>query len=386
MSAEAKYPWSVLGLPKMPDDAAMSRKAYARALKQIDQSKDINGFETLRSAYDRAMHLHKMANRAETAPQDNTDSALQTDAQPIAPAPPPQTPLQTPPQAPLQTQMPPSATAMQAADLQTKAAPPDGVPNLQMTLQALGTIRSDVSFSTRVKDALDSPWAKDPMTAGAIRTGIAAALRAMPIRHWAEHDNLHLEITADILHRLDSEYRWLTDATSFERDFGQSFDLMHHLLVRVSGGSIPKFRTPEKKINRLQRIIYWIGNNGPAAYFMFLMATITLTAISFGIGMPKLAAAFLFLLLGTIFMSLFFFVAAFFFALFASKLHRLTSTILAGFWTVLLIYVLYLQNLTYFAIFAASAFIFLVSLSFFGAKKPAIIEAHLQSALDKLKS
>ena len=269
MSADAKYPWSVLGLPKMPDDAAMSRKAYARALKQIDQSKDIKGFETLRSAYDRAMQLHKMANRAETAPQAKTDSALQTDAQPIAPAPPPQTPLQTPPQAPLQTQMPPSAPAMQAADLQTKAAPPDGVPNLQMTLQALGTIRSDVSFSTRVKDALDSPWAKDPMTAGAIRTGIAAALREMPTRLWVEHDNLHLEITADILQRLDSEYRWLTDATSFERDFGRNFDLMHHLLVRVSGGSIPNFKTLPKPKKGLARALDWLSKNMNLVFFMF---------------------------------------------------------------------------------------------------------------------
>lgn len=54
MSRSPGWPWSMLALNEMPPEASDIRRAYARALKQIDQSTDIEGFTALRAAYEQA--------------------------------------------------------------------------------------------------------------------------------------------------------------------------------------------------------------------------------------------------------------------------------------------------------------------------------------------
>jgi hypothetical protein len=53
-NVEAGWPWSALGL-EAPAQAPQIRKAYARALKAIDQQRDVAGFQALREARDEAL-------------------------------------------------------------------------------------------------------------------------------------------------------------------------------------------------------------------------------------------------------------------------------------------------------------------------------------------
>jgi hypothetical protein len=51
-SRDKAWPWSVLGVDRVPPTTGDIRRAYARALKVIDQAKDIEGFAALRQAYE----------------------------------------------------------------------------------------------------------------------------------------------------------------------------------------------------------------------------------------------------------------------------------------------------------------------------------------------
>ena len=51
---ETAWPWSVLGLKDTCSDPKDVRRAYAKKLKSIDPSADIDGFQALRYAYSRA--------------------------------------------------------------------------------------------------------------------------------------------------------------------------------------------------------------------------------------------------------------------------------------------------------------------------------------------
>ena len=57
MLPEPGWPWDVLGLPGLPREEAEIRRAYARALKKIDQARDIEGFTALREAFEMALNI-----------------------------------------------------------------------------------------------------------------------------------------------------------------------------------------------------------------------------------------------------------------------------------------------------------------------------------------
>ena len=54
---ETAWPWSVLGLKDTCSDPKDVRRAYAKKLKSIDPSADIDGFQALRYAYSRALKI-----------------------------------------------------------------------------------------------------------------------------------------------------------------------------------------------------------------------------------------------------------------------------------------------------------------------------------------
>lgn len=67
------WPWSVLGVGEAAD-ASRIRAAYARALKRIDQQRDVAGFQALREARDEALFRAAGAVPAVRPPPETEES------------------------------------------------------------------------------------------------------------------------------------------------------------------------------------------------------------------------------------------------------------------------------------------------------------------------
>ncbi|MGO4908853.1 hypothetical protein ACEN2J_11045 [Pseudorhodobacter sp. W20_MBD10_FR17] len=161
MSPDAKYPWSVLGLEKMPPEVKDIRRAYARALKQIDQGNDIKGFSALRAAYENAVAIRE--GRDTQNDYNRTRKAAAKAAQAEAPA-------EQPEDAQAEVSPPPSVGRAPSPDKLVTQARRDAAEAL---LAALATDTIAMSGGERINAALDSPLIRDPEYADRICYAIA---------------------------------------------------------------------------------------------------------------------------------------------------------------------------------------------------------------------
>ena len=107
MSANLRWPWSVLELNPNGADKRAVKRAYAKKLKAIDPQEDAQGFQDLRTAYEQALRMAQNNARAlDTAlpPEPQPSADVVTATPPPAPTPPkpkpyvPSPPKPTPPE------------------------------------------------------------------------------------------------------------------------------------------------------------------------------------------------------------------------------------------------------------------------------------------------
>ncbi|WP_022705514.1 hypothetical protein [Pseudorhodobacter ferrugineus] len=245
MSPEGKWPWSVLGLDAMPSDAKDIRRAYARALKQIDQATDIEGFSKLRATYENAIALregrtarndHTRARKAEAKVVQKAADAQETESAAIQPPSP--LPSFEPPAPPQPTPEELAATA-RAQELETL-----------LTFLATDTIV--MSGGARINQALDNPLSRDPDHADAIPFAIVQVIRSR-FRQSSEEAVLSPQIDRDTMLRLNDTYGWLSDFGAFRRDFWNNTNLLDAMATRAYGSirvATPPPLPPKTKAGR----------------------------------------------------------------------------------------------------------------------------------------
>jgi hypothetical protein len=263
MSADARWPWSVLGLARMPADPAEVRRAYARALKKIDQSNDIEGFAALRAAYEHARGMREANSQKAAAKKARKAAAAPVEA-PVA-APSPETYAS---QFVLYPKTPPAP----------EPAPSDAA-GFASLLQNLTTSNPSQTLKQRVIAALDSPFMADPAFAPRIRAAIAGILVKGQVMQTNGTLALNAAITPALLARLDQEFGWLSDYTAFRGVFWQQKDLQHLLQERHADGVLPKATKPAPPRGRLRRAFAWSADHFTLCIFGLLFALMVLSAV-----------------------------------------------------------------------------------------------------------
>jgi hypothetical protein len=203
LSPDIAWPWSVLGLSAPPANTADLRRAYARALKQIDQATDIAGFTALRDAYEVAgqlMHPHAEAPVVATAPPDV-----------------------------------PVTAALPASDLSASAiaSAPITSPReaeIDAFFHDLTTPSIVSSTGDRIVAALANPLSHDPNVALPLRPLLADMIRAMAQPDDDKGIYLTLGLRPALL-ALEDRYHWLSDFASFRQDFSQDYLLLEAMLA-----------------------------------------------------------------------------------------------------------------------------------------------------------
>lgn len=211
MSADPLWPWSVLGLERMPPAAADVRRAYARALKKIDQSKDIEGFATLRAAYEAALSQREGADGRNAARRASRAAARPAEPQEQEAAPPP--PLQ-----------PDAATLAAVAEEAEFAA------LLHTGFDAV----KDAPDDARMLAILDSRFMDDPARKQRIERAFAPVIAGSFVRTDDEDWGLSDAFSPRLVQRLDESFGWLSDYAAFTRAFGRNDTLLHVLLLRAN--------------------------------------------------------------------------------------------------------------------------------------------------------
>lgn len=248
MSPDAKYPWSVLGLDKMPPDVKDIRRAYARALKQIDQAKDIDGFSALRAAYENALAIREGRSQRNDyararAAEAKAERAIADAALP-EPAPDPEPPAPPPPS--------PEDLAEQAR-----------AETAQALLDELSTESIVLSAGERINKALDSPLIEDPDHAASLRHAIANLIRSR-FRQTEWESTLSAQIDGKTLLRLDKTYGWLSDFGAFRRDFWQNHSLLDAMATRAYGSIKPPPPPVMRPKTRAGRAWLWAKTHATA--------------------------------------------------------------------------------------------------------------------------
>lgn len=264
MSPEGKWPWSVLGLDAMPAEAKDIRRAYARALKQIDQATDITGFSNLRAAYENALALregrtirndHTRARKAEAA-QDTPAVATATSEATERPAP---TPTPTPP--PTAEELAATARAQE----------------LDTLLTFLATENVVMSGGARINQALDNPLSRHPDHADAIRFAIVQVIRSR-FRQTHDESVLSPQIDKATMLRLNDAYGWLTDFGAFRRDFWNNTNLLDAMATRAYGSIRVATPPPAPPKTRGGRAWLWAKTHATlltVCYIGFIVAAST---------------------------------------------------------------------------------------------------------------
>jgi hypothetical protein len=240
MSREPAWPWSVLGLPKAPQDPADVRRAYARALKQIDQATDIAGFAALREAYEAAGHrLASKAAKPQTRPgtvPPEVVAALGHEGM----------------EALLDDAALDALLHDEAASQPGPGKSPD--PRRDDAIAALfhdlPTASIVAHLGDRIMAALANPLSHDPGVAPRLRAETARLLRAMAYPDCDGGAYLSLGLRPAIL-ALDARFHWLSDFAAFRRDFWQDTLVLDAMIacagIELTVATPPKPNRPTGK-------------------------------------------------------------------------------------------------------------------------------------------
>jgi hypothetical protein len=240
MSDDAAWPWSALGFRKMPGEPADIRRAYAKALKQIDQAKDVAGFESLRSAYEAAMALREGQSRRNTARRKPAGPALVTLVRNTAPA---------------EHSANPSD---QRAVIATRPGQDDADRQKETLRVLISYLYKDNLLEpagVRLQHVLADPMATAPGTADHIRDQIIAVIRSR-CQFGTTFNALSPEITPESIRAADRAYGWLSDHNAFKRDFHGNHQILDLLATRAYGAVLAQAPIAPKQARR-QRIISW---------------------------------------------------------------------------------------------------------------------------------
>ena len=207
MSPEPQWPWSVLGLTGKSPEADI-RRAYAAKLKAIDQSAEADKFQTLRQAYDFALHVAR---------------ATKSPNRPVAPPP----VLVQPAPAPVHQHTPVPLVIEIAPERPTE---PDEPPE-PTKWDRLKTLKSELRDANpwtttghTVTTLLNHPLAQDDDVGPVIRR----AIRDEIIEGIAKnHGEWPASLGKAEVAALDRAYHWLSDFRAAEMDFGARGDLLH---------------------------------------------------------------------------------------------------------------------------------------------------------------
>ncbi|NTT86105.1 hypothetical protein [Tabrizicola fusiformis] len=244
MSGKGGWPWSVLGLEGMPTDRADLRRAYARALKQIDQATDIEGFAALREAYDAALAMRDTRDAANAAQSARRATAKTVPAEPL-----PQT-------------VPPASPAEFARQTEEAA--------FALLLQTTLTPKPDHQTEQRLAYALDSPFMADPQRKAALGRAIAGLISDSFALQPEDDPELARAFTPALMQRLDREFAWLSDYAAFDQAFPFETALQHEMLRRAHNGVLPQAKPHDRPsitpFGRIARILVWM------TAFIFLIA------------------------------------------------------------------------------------------------------------------
>jgi hypothetical protein len=249
-TSPGRWPWGVMGLKKAPKEMADLRRAYAAALKKIDQSTDIEGFTALRQAYESATYQmkNKAAIKAVNAALANPEPLLSTSPEEADAA-----SADHAPAAVITTYDPPDPSP----------PPPPSQPDpATVLLNELTTPSIVIHLNDRILAALNNPVGLDPTVDEDLRRTIARMLRDQLV---TSHDG-----TASLpsrlrpaLQALDARYHWLSDYTAFRRDFWDNAAMLDALnfaagIERVSRQ--PTYTQPRWAVAIwLQTALAWSG-------------------------------------------------------------------------------------------------------------------------------
>lgn len=256
MSPDRDWPWSVLGLDGPPRDGTDLRRAYARALKQIDQATDISGFDALRDAYEHARW--KLDHDIATAV--------------IAPSPPPNlaTPPRPDPAQPDSVGDAPTAEPVPGMISPSKGSGPREISTLPpdpaqregtstpLTVQGFAAQLRTVLAAERnlwlpLEKRLASVLATPLPDLPAAEAVLHEALRDLVLSHVdLRKGTLDDALSQEVLLAIDARTSWLSDFKAFHATFGHDNRLMHLLADQAFGSlEVPPLPKPPNRIDRL---------------------------------------------------------------------------------------------------------------------------------------